>query len=380
MNRFRTIWFALAALSVMAGAGAQDRKPGEYVLAPDDVIMISVPGYDEFSQKMFVTRDGRIALPEIGALQAAGKTARELEKDLQIKLEKVRNNVSVSVLLLDTASKRVQIIGPVKTVGRFTMGQDWRLLDLIAAAGGLLSKSNMTSAKLVRGNKTVELDFQKANEQPESEANIKLVPDDTILLIEREATHWFVTINGEVMKKGVTDLTPDMDLPKLLAMAVPTELADLGAAHILRGSEVIPVDLQPTFEAKADPKVQNFKLKNGDTLYIPTIKTKFSVLGAVGRPGTFPLPASKPITVLDAITLAQTGPQSDLKGAGILRFEDGAPKVIKVNMEALVKKADVTGNIPLKDKDVLYIPQKGRSGFHIEDLLTPFALFRYLVP
>ena len=59
-------------------------------------------------------------------------------------------------------------------------------------------------------------------------------------------------------------------------------------------------------EAEPDEKIQAFKLENGDTLFIPTIKTKFSVLGAVGHPGTFPLPANRPVTVLDAFNLAAT--------------------------------------------------------------------------
>jgi protein involved in polysaccharide export with SLBB domain len=163
-------------------------------------------------------------------------------------------------------------------------------------------------------------------------------------------------------------------------MAGPTELSDLSQAHVLRGNEVLPLNLESIALAKPDEKVQSFKLKNGDTLFIPMIKTKFSVLGAVGRPGVFPLPATRPIKVLDAFNLAGGGPQADLAKAGIVRLEGAEYKIIKVNIEAMLKKGDMSGNIPIKDSDILYIQAKGRGGFKLEDLLTPLYLFRYLIP
>jgi protein involved in polysaccharide export with SLBB domain len=351
-----------------------------YVLQPDDLIDISVPNHQDIKYQGPVPPGGRISLPEIGIVTLAGKTCLQLEAELLKKVSEFRNNVAVNVILVEARSKEVQIIGAtLKAQGKFTMRPGWRMFDLVAAAGGISAKPNKVSAKLIRGGKAIQLNYQVANDKPDSDDNVLLQPGDMILLDELDQVHQFVSITGEVAKRGTVELDPDLDLNRLVLIGQLTEFSSLKKAHVLRGTEEIPINLESLANAKPDEKVTNFKLRNGDTLFIPRNEATFSVLGVVEHRGVFPLPEGRPVTVLDAYKLAGgSGPTADLAKAGILRTVDKKSSIIPININKILKKAEVDLDIPLKDGDILFIPQRGSGGFRLENLATPFYMLRLL--
>ncbi len=348
-----------------------------YRLDVDDLIEVSVPNHADLRYAGPVPPGGKISLPEIGVVTLVGKTCSQLEAELQKKITEFRNSVTVDVILLEARSKMVQIVGStLKTQGKYTMRPGWRLFDLVAAAGGIGAKPNKVNAKLVRNGKLVQLNFLAASDKPDSDDNVLLQPGDMVLLDEVDTVHYFVSITGEGQKRSVVELDQDMDLYRLVLMGQPTEFSDLAKAHILRGTEEIPINLESIDTAKSDEKVTNFKLKPGDTVFIPRIETKFSVLGLVGKPGVYPLPTKKPVTVLDAYALVGGSQGGDPSRAGILRTTDKKPTIIAVNIDKMLKKSNLDKNIALKDGDILYIPPKGSGGFKLENLVTPLYLLR----
>jgi protein involved in polysaccharide export with SLBB domain len=349
-----------------------------YKLQPDDLIEISVPNHLDLKYSGPVPPGGKISLPEIGIITLVGKTSAQLENELLTKISVFRNNVAVNVILLEARSKSVQIVGTaLKGQGKFTMVPGWRLFDLIAAAGGIMTKPERVSAKLVRGAKLIPLNYVAASNRPDSEDNTPLQPGDMVLLEEIELQHAYVSITGEVAKRSVVELDADLDLYKLVLLGQPTEFASLSKAHILRGTEEIPINLDSVASAKPDKKILDFKLKNGDTLYIPRNETKFSVLGVVGKPGTYPLPENKTVMVLDAYVLAGGASQgADPSRAGLLRTDGKKSSIIHLNLDKIQKKGNTEQNIALKDGDILFVPPRGSSGFRIEELVTPLYLLR----
>ena len=102
-----------------------------------------------------------------------------------------------------------------------------------------------------------------------------------------------------------------------------------------------------------------------------------TISGQVTKPGFYPFPDSGKISVLEALATAggqipQGEQRGNLRGAGIIRTVDGQPTVIPINIEDILAKGKVGGNIQLLPNDVVYIPAK-KAGFKWADVLGPLS-------
>lgn len=109
-----------------------------YKIGFQDVVEISVFKVPELSKSVQVSETGDINLPLVGEVQAAGKTAQELERELTTKLgSKYLQNPQVTVLVKEYNSQRVTIEGAVKKPGVYPIRGHSTLLQFIATAEGL---------------------------------------------------------------------------------------------------------------------------------------------------------------------------------------------------------------------------------------------------
>ena len=109
-----------------------------YKIGPRDVLSISVFKVPELSKEIQVASSGRINLPLVGELPAAGKTAREIERDLTAKLgAKYLQSPQVKVFVQEYNSQQVTIEGAVKKPGVYPIKGKTSLLQTIAMAEGL---------------------------------------------------------------------------------------------------------------------------------------------------------------------------------------------------------------------------------------------------
>ena len=166
---------ALAALivAVMAGvpAVAGSTEPGDdecraaYVIGPDDVVDVSVWGNAEISRTVPVRPDGRISLPLLNDIQAAGLTPMELRDKVETALRPYMPEPSVSVLVREIHSVKVTIIGDVKTPGRYEIKDRATVLDVLALAGGLTEFADRDAIVVLRQDagrtRQLRFDYQK---------------------------------------------------------------------------------------------------------------------------------------------------------------------------------------------------------------------------
>jgi protein involved in polysaccharide export with SLBB domain len=385
-------WITLGALVALfgvflAGASSGQTKPapGDYVLGPDDVIEVSVLNHEDLNKLLVVLPDGKIIFPDVGEIMAAGKTPKQLAADIQKGLEKVRNNVSVAVLVKEIHSRKVRVIGAVRgSAGAYDLKQGGKLIDIIAQAGGLVTKPSRVSAKLIRnGTQIINLDLVEALAHPDGPANVPLEPDDLIILDEAEPSRNQVNVMGEVGKQGAYELDPGVDLAAIIVQAGgPTDKAALSKAYVLRDKKEIPVNLYPVFaESKLTDPAASFKLKPGDVVVIPPIETRYAVMGQVGHPGYYVLPERKPVTVMDALNLAGAGGQgslADMRRVGVIRTVNGKPTVTEVNVEQMLKTHDLSKNVAIQPNDIVYVPAKSSHAFNWLDILYPLSIFSTL--
>jgi protein involved in polysaccharide export with SLBB domain len=344
---------------LMSLMGAAQAAPGDYILGVDDELEITVRNHDTLNRSVVVRPDGKISFPPAGELQASGKTANALAKDIQKKLERTLNNAGVSVLLKASNSRRARVLGAVAKPGAYNIKPGWRVMDLVAVAEGLTAKPNRIQGRVIRKGAEIPFAVQDASAEPQSAANVVLQPDDLVMLDAadfRNAIH----VVGQVTRPGAFDLDEDLNPVSLLSQAggvLPT--AALRGAHVLRDSQQIPLDLEAVLvDGKRDAAVLNFTFQPGDVLVIPENNARVGVMGQVVKPAYYALP-EKPqdATVLKVLALAGgAAPDADLRNATVTRTENGATTVIPIDVAALLSGA-APDTLILRADDVLHLPK-----------------------
>lgn len=375
---------AALIVSLNSSGRCDPPKPMPFLLGPDDEIEVTVRNHSELNRVVTIQPDGKLNFPEVGEVEAAGKTTVELAEIIRKELDKTRNNVAVVITVRQIKSRRVRIIGSaVKQQGGYDLRPNWRLLDLIAAAGGLSGKPNRINGRIIRADGTLlPLEVAQAISKPDTKANVPLTTDDLVLLDELDPILNQAYVMGQVVRTGAVQLDPETNIVSMMAQSGgPTILAALTKAYVSRGNERIPLNLiSLTKEGKTDPEIIKFQVLPGDVLYIPEIEQKIAVAGAVLKPEYYPYPETKKLTVLEAYYGAGGGyPNSEPSKAVILRNVGGKTTSTPVNIDKILKKADLAANVELKPNDVLYIPSRsGKRGISLQDTLTPFSILSFL--
>ena len=155
---FIALMALFAALSLVfipggaVAAAAERLAPPEapYRIGPEDLLEISVWKNPELSKTVSVRLDGKISLPLVGDVQAAGLSPDELRDSIIERLKEYQAAAVVSVLVQDIRSYKVYMIGEVRTPGTYLLKTRTTLLQAIALAGGFTQYASKNSMVLVR--------------------------------------------------------------------------------------------------------------------------------------------------------------------------------------------------------------------------------------
>ena len=123
-----------------------------YVIGPADVLAINVWKEAEISRSIPVRSDGRISLPLIGEVQAAGRTPRQLQEELAKKLTSFISEPDVTVIVQEIHSQKFNVLGQVGKPGTFLLTDSTTVLDAIALAGGFRDFAKQKAIYVLRQN------------------------------------------------------------------------------------------------------------------------------------------------------------------------------------------------------------------------------------
>jgi len=174
-----------------AGSGGEKIKEKPifefpYIIGTMDVLEIQVWEEPNFSRQVLVRPDGKITLPLIGDIQAAGISTKGLQSLLTKKLKTYTKNPEVTVILVESNSKKFYIIGKIKRPGTYPLSPDMTVLQALAVTGGLEEWADKDSIRIIRrsgGKESVILfDYNKVMSGVNLEQNILLEPGDTIIV------------------------------------------------------------------------------------------------------------------------------------------------------------------------------------------------------
>lgn len=157
-----------------------------YIIGPGDLLDINVWKEPDVSRNVPVRPDGRISLPLIDDVQAAGHTPLQLSESITQKLTKYLKNPQVTVIVTQINSKRIFVVGEVNRVGAMQLIPDMTVLQALASAGGFTPFANTKKIHVMRTihGKQFELpfDYRAVLKGEKTNENIKLEPGDMIVV------------------------------------------------------------------------------------------------------------------------------------------------------------------------------------------------------
>ena len=159
----------------------------DYVIGPEDVLQITVWKNDTLSRVVPVRPDGKISLPLLHDVQAAGLTSMQLRDKISKALAEFMPHPEVSVILTDVRSFRVSVMGEVQRPGVLLLKSSTTVLEAIAMAGGFRDFASPSKIVVVRkdasgATQKIPFNYNKAIRAGEEQDNIYLKTGDVIVV------------------------------------------------------------------------------------------------------------------------------------------------------------------------------------------------------
>jgi polysaccharide export outer membrane protein len=176
-----------AAPAAAADASGSKAHDDSYVIGNDDVLAINVWKEPDISRAIPVRSDGKISLPLVGEVQAAGRTPLKLEQDIAAKLQNFISQPEVTVMVQASNSQKFNILGQVSHPGTFPITNSPTVLDAIALAGGFRDFAKQKSIYILRQNADgtqtkLPFNYKEVLKGTNPAQNIKIMPRDTIVV------------------------------------------------------------------------------------------------------------------------------------------------------------------------------------------------------
>ncbi|MHB8481134.1 MAG: polysaccharide biosynthesis/export family protein [Nitrospiria bacterium] len=130
--------------------------PPDYILGPEDIIDVSVWKNDNLSKTVLIRPDGKISLPLIGDVQAAGLTTAQLRDSIKSRLKEYKETPEVSIIVREINSFVVFVTGEVTHPGKLMLRNDTSLLQAITLAGGFTPYASTNKIVLLRRSGGIE--------------------------------------------------------------------------------------------------------------------------------------------------------------------------------------------------------------------------------
>lgn len=262
-----------------------------YRIGPNDVIDIKVFEQTRMDISARVGGNGKINFPPLGEVQAAGRTERELETDLQNRLRGAYiRDPHVTVFTREIQARMYGIVGAVNLAGQYSSFGRMHLADLISRAGGLKPEA---------GEVAYVIRFQEpVNEMDETTSDTIKVDLDGLLV--RGVRHWNIPLDASdlvnvptagtvfitglgIIKPGTYPLVGRMTLQQLVDLAEGLKFEGDRQILLVRASENGEKSVYTVnYNQLRESRTEDIQLRAGDKVIVDRTLVK-TVLAAVGR-------------------------------------------------------------------------------------------------
>jgi len=348
----------------------------DYVVGPGDGLTISLTGGISQRLQRVVDREGRVALPEVGAVEVSGRSLGDVQHLVQTVLRGQFRGVDADVSLSRIRTVRVYVTGDVERPGAYDVSSLSTPLNALYIAGGPTEGGSLRILRHYRGKQLVqEVDVYDLLLHGIRGDVQRLQAGDTIQVPPLTGQ---VTIEGMVRRPAIYELNGEKGLADVLELAggvLPSGTlrhVDVERVESHEGRTMLRLDIPETnSDASVNKALEDFAVQDGDKIKITPIlpyadKTVY-LDGHVSRPGKFAY--SDGMKVTDLIkSYKDLLPEPSTSHAEIIRLSqpDFAPQVLAFNLgDALAGKDQ---DLVLKPFDIVRV--FGRFDFEDPPVIT----------
>jgi polysaccharide export outer membrane protein len=157
-----------------------------YKIGPQDVLKIDVWKEDQLTRTVPVRPDGKITLPLLNDVQAAGLTPMELTGAISDQLKKYINNPQVTVSVMEINSRRVYVTGEVLKAGAYALLPHMTVLQALSSSGGFTQFARVKNIYVLRTENGIQVkmpfNYKETVSGKSPAQNIELLPGDVIVV------------------------------------------------------------------------------------------------------------------------------------------------------------------------------------------------------
>jgi polysaccharide export outer membrane protein len=158
----------------------------DYIIGPEDVLTVVFWRDKEMSGDVVVRPDGKISIPLLRDVEAAGSTPDQLRARLVEAATKYLEDPDATVVVKEIKSRNVYITGNVAKPGTYPISSGMNVLQCIALAGGVLEYADTKNIVVIRRDKGLQqyhkFNYNDVIKQKHTEQNLELKPGDTIVV------------------------------------------------------------------------------------------------------------------------------------------------------------------------------------------------------
>jgi polysaccharide export outer membrane protein len=157
--------------------------PKTFIIGAEDVLTVRVWREPELSGQFMVRPDGRISLPLVNEILAAGQTPEQLTASIAQGLSKYMNRPEVAVLVTQVNSRKYYIQGEVSHPGAYPLVVPTTVLEALSNGGGFREFANTKKIIILRnGKERLQFNYRDVTKGRHTEQNIVLQPGDQIIV------------------------------------------------------------------------------------------------------------------------------------------------------------------------------------------------------
>ena len=173
--------------SVAKPPAAAVAATADYRLSAGDKLRIEVYKDTQLSQSLQIRPDGKITLPLVGDIAAAGRTSVELRDAIAGALEEYIAKPVVTVIVTETTPLVVYVTGEVNKPGALPLANgQMSIIQAIAMAGGFTDFANRKDVRILRkgstGMQTLRFNYKEALDDDNRREPLQLLPGDTVIV------------------------------------------------------------------------------------------------------------------------------------------------------------------------------------------------------
>ncbi len=330
--------------------------PQNYVIGPDDELLIDIYGYSEASYKLTVSPEGNINVPYVGVIPVAGMTIEQATSRIKSRLSSIYSglrsgNTSVSIAIGNIRSIKVILTGEIAKPGTYTLPSLATSFNALYASGGPTENGSFRQINVIRGGKKIAvLDIYDFLLQGQLKNNVRL-QDNDIIQVPTYSTR--VEVVGQVKRPGIFEILPQEELSDLIRFAGEfTERAYKARIKVLKNTET-----ERKIQDITSAQFNVYKPSSGDKYFVDEVLERFenrvTIAGAVFRPGQFELTSG--LTVSQLIRKAEGIREDAFRNrAYIVRLkEDLQTELVSFDLGKVL--AGQAPDVPLQREDSISI-------------------------